>query len=541
MAIRFDVTAQKVTERENLKLRDELGASLAISRESERSFREIFNNVPVGIVKIDANLRFIAVNPAYANMLGYSIPELMNMTAIDVTHPDDIAASRNAIPTAEKSDRGLATFEKRYIHKSGRIIWARVTAYRLAPDSSGISKSLSVVEDITAAKAIEKELIDARDQAIASGQAKSQFLANMSHEIRTPLNGILGNLELLNGENLNEEARKSAHDALDSGRVLMGLLNDILNLSKINAGQLVLDPAPFELRDVFQGVEQIYGTGFREKGIHLNISMDAALPCWIVGDSLRLRQIINNLTSNALKFTSKGIVTIHAAKEDHDFVKITIADSGIGISEENIRKLFTPFTQADSGTTRRFGGTGLGLSISRELARLMGGDVTLTSQEGVGTKFTVRIPFPSCEAPIESAPTETDIENKEIPSLHILVAEDNPVNQALTRRVLEKLGHRVVIAENGEIAMRFLGDTPFDVILMDCQMPVMDGYEATKRIIERMGPRRPRIVALTANAFKEDQERCLAAGMDYYLSKPVARAQLESILYKIVSEQRKSA
>jgi two-component system, sensor histidine kinase SagS len=457
------------------------------------------------------------------------------MTMPQLTHPDDRVASTNVAVHVRDNGTDVKRFEKRYLHKSGRIVWARITAHRLDHDSSQEKRTLSVVEDITTARAIERELVEARDQAIASGLAKTQFLANMSHEIRTPLNGILGNLELLQSDSLLPEQRKCSDDALASGRILLEILNDILNFSKIGAGQTALDPAPFEWRSVFEGIEKTYGSVFREKGVQLELITEPSVPVWLLGDSLRLRQIVNNLVSNALKFTEKGKVSVHAAMGASDYLHIMIKDTGIGISTENIGKLFTPFTQADSSTTRRFGGTGLGLSISRELSRLMGGDISIESADGVGTTFTVCVKLPACDAPVGGTTGAATTAGEPVRPMRILVAEDNLINQGLTRRILEKAGHTVVIASNGDEALQAMTKSTFDVILMDCQMPVMDGFEATSRIIALYGDKRPPIIALTANAFKEDEERCLAVGMDHYLSKPLAKKQLDAILCKIAA------
>jgi signal transduction histidine kinase/CheY-like chemotaxis protein len=383
------------------------------------------------------------------------------------------------------------------------------------------------------ARHIEVELIEARDLAVAASAARSQFLANMSHEIRTPLNGILGNLEILHSEAMSTEHKKCTDDALSSGQILLGLLNDILDFSKIDSGHMKLDIGPFDVRHVAHSVEKTYGQVFKDKGVALEVTIDPAVAQWLVGDSLRIRQILNNLVSNGLKFTKHGSVSVKVSAGQDDRILIAVSDSGIGIAEQNIQKLFKPFIQAESGTTRRFGGTGLGLSISQQLVKMMDGDIVIKSEEGKGTTFTVSMQLPASQAPVDVIKESGLNAIGVVPPLRILVAEDNLINQTLMKRLLDKSGHTVVIANNGEEVLLQLKAGVFDMIFMDCQMPVMDGYEATSKVIELYGSKRPKIIALTANAFKEDQERCLAVGMDYYLSKPIVKTKLDEILLEI--------
>ena len=389
------------------------------------------------------------------------------------------------------------------------------------------------------AKNIELELIEARDLAVAATAARSQLLANMSHEIRTPLNGILVNLEFLHDEITTVDKKKSVDDALSSGQILLRLLNDILDFSKIESGFMILDLAPFDLVQVIQSLENSFGNVSNDKGLALKMTIEPDVANWVHGDSLRIRQILNNLVSNALKFTAHGAVSVRVSVGSHDNIIFEVSDSGIGIAAHNIKKLFKPFIQAESGTTRKFGGTGLGLSISLQLATLMGGDITLESEEGKGTTARLTARLPACRAPSEVMTQSVLVDFGIVPPLRILVAEDNLINQSLMKRLLLKSGHTVVIANNGEEALVHLLNGVFDVIFMDCQMPVMDGYVATSKIIELYRESRPIIIALTANAFKEDQDRCFAVGMDLYLSKPINKLKLHEILLEARNRIRK--
>jgi PAS domain S-box-containing protein len=499
--------------------------------QSEASLREVFDSVPVGIVKVDQDLRILACNPAYASITGYSQSELLTMNALDLTHPEDARASLDLARRGMNPTLGTMSLEKRYVRKDGAEVWARITSHALDSDANHSRCVLSLVEDITEERRINAELLEAKDRAVAASLARTQFVANMSHELRTPLNGIVGNLDLLASEVVAPPAKQSLEHARTSVSLLLSILNDILDFSKIDAGRLTLEAAPFDLHRALNSVGGTYRAAFDEKGVALEVVVSGDTPQWVVGDGLRLRQILNNLVSNALKFTAQGQVTLRASTSADGALEFSVTDTGIGMSSKNLDKLFSPFTQAESSTTRRFGGTGLGLSISRALTRMMGGDIAVRSVEGQGSRFVFGLRLPACQPPVVA--TLVPRVQEQVPPLRILVVEDNLINQLLIRRLLEKGGHQVVIAADGQEALAHVAGDRFDVVLMDCQMPVMDGYEATRRIVAEVGPVRPLIIALTAHAYQEDRERCLAAGMDEYLSKPVSQAALDSILARV--------
>jgi len=383
------------------------------------------------------------------------------------------------------------------------------------------------------------ELMRAKEKAEYATYSKSIFLANMSHEIRTPLNGIIGMSEILSTTPLSEEQRDYLNSIKLSGEDLLIIINDILDFSKIEAGQLQMEKVSFSLIEQMENVFKMLRIKADEKGIGLHMKVDDDVPAYIISDPLRLKQVLINLLNNALKFTEKGSVSLFVSKvsqhHNQTVIKFNIVDTGIGISDQDKGKMFQEFTQADSSTTRKHGGTGLGLTISKKLAELMGGEIGLESQLHVGSSFWFTIATEVGEAP--EVTDETDIRIDLPKNIKILLAEDNIINQKVSSIMIKQLGFHCDIAENGEVALELHDKNHYDIIFMDILMPVMDGLEATQQIRKIENQQNTgettTIIALTANAFKEDIDNYLNSGMNYYLSKPLRKKDVLDVFRQI--------
>ncbi|MEI6413839.1 MAG: PAS domain S-box protein [Pseudomonadota bacterium] len=515
------------------------------THQRERELDAIIENLPLMLFVKDAKeLRFVRFNQAGEKLLGYPREALLGKNDYDffpAEQADFFTAKDREVLTGSGA---VEIAEEPIMTPHGtKLLHTRKIAIN-GPDGQP-RFLLGISEDITSLKLAEKQLREineqltiARDKSDRANQAKSEFLANMSHEIRTPMNAILGLSEVLARSPMTMDQQDCVDKVLASGRALMGILNDILDYSKVEAGRLELEQAGFSLDSLMKDLVTIVSINAAAK--HLKIRVDAVpgVPLWLVGDRLRLQQILINLTGNAVKFTETGevvvtvsVVSVATRPEGRVVLHFEIRDTGIGIDGDVLSQLFTPFTQADSSTTRRFGGTGLGLAISRQLVKLMGGEIGVESVIGQGSIFWFTAPLVAGEAPAGgSEDTPSRMPLRALAGLSILVVEDNPINQDVARRLLEMAGAEVVVAENGLEAINRLKipSARFDLVLMDIQMPVMSGYEATRHLRADLGLRDLPVIALTAGVMASDRQEALAAGVNDFLPKPFEVEQLIS-------------
>ena len=468
---------------------------------------------------------------------------------------DDSLSARNFLKRVHPEDRGIVfdlirssirsrgraenverDFEVRLKDNGGSIRHVRgALEARFGRLEEQVSLT-ATLQDVTREVASVRALEAARDEADRANGAKSEFLAMMSHELRTPMNGVLGMLDALSDDHLTKPQEKLVAVAHQSARALLVILNDILDMSKIEAGKLVLEENVFELHSMVGVVGSLYRQEAEDKEITLDWNIDRSCPNWLVGDGVRLRQVLLNLVSNAVKFTAKGGVQIKVRELTKDesgrsVLRIVVTDSGVGIPDEKRDHVFAPFDQLDRSYARRFGGTGLGLAISKTLVELMGGTIDFTSDVGFGTAFWCDIPFARALAPERLTSFEQVVQPT---GLDILVAEDDATNQLVARLVLEALGHRPTIVADGHAAVSFAARTRYDVILMDISLPGLDGIEATRQIRSGDGlSKETTIFAVSAHTMASDIENCLKAGMDDFVSKPIDRAKLAGLLQTI--------
>ncbi len=549
----FQAIARDISKRK--KMENELQA--------QRDFgQQIMANLGQGLTVVGADGLFEYVNPAYARMLGYTEAELLGQDPTTFTHPDDLdalLAARNQRKTGETT-----TYETRLVQKDGGALYALLTGVPRWVNGRSAG-SVTVITDLTERKLMEQEILHARDHALELSNLKSQFVANMSHEIRTPLNGVIGMTELLAETPLDEEQLEFVEIIRTSSDALLSIINNVLDFSKISEDKLDLEMQPVNVRQVLEEAIDIVSPRVARKNVEIAYVVAYEAPIVILGDVGRLRQILVNLLSNAVKFTEAGEITISVMNHQHQDgrpqIHFAVKDTGIGIPQEAVERIFQSFSQVDASTTRKYGGTGLGLAISQHLCKKMGGQMWVESHLGEGSTFhfTIDAVTPAEYVPVSlpelpelaqqtalwdmmlpdtavsgaealAAPGKQQ-EPSSTSSARILLAEDNPINQQVALSILEHLGFQADVAANGLEVLAALERQPYDVILMDIQMPEMDGLETTRQICARLPEgKRPYIIAMTANAVKGDRERYLATGMNHYISKPVRIAAIAEAL-----------
>jgi PAS domain S-box-containing protein len=551
-------------------------------RESEKRLQTIMESLPAGVCIIDAITKEILdINPAAVRMAGLTRDQMVGRTCHRFICPAELGKCpiTDLGQGVDNSERTLlsAQGEKKPILKS-------VIPVNLNGRPCLIESFVDITQRMQVEERLKRSQIDLAEtnrqlegaiahanrlalQAEVANAAKSEFLANMSHEIRTPMNGVIGMSGLLIDTELTAEQRRYVEIVRTSAHSLLAIINDILDFSKIEAGKLDLETLDFDLPTTLDELSEMLALRADEKGLEFTCRVDSGVPCQLRGDPGRLRQILINLAGNAIKFTSAGQVSIQVSlvpsASAHSLLRFEVKDTGIGIPADKLGQLFEGFVQADRSVTRKFGGTGLGLAISKRLARMMGGDIGVDSQEGRGSRFWFTARFEAGTEAHRTQPARPDCLSEGLatavggshpgrpspsPALHhptvssadprkvrILLADDNATNQAVAMAMLERLGYRADAVANGLEAIRALSQIPYDLVLMDVQMPEMDGLEATRRIRDpKTGLPQPRIpiIAMTAHAMKGDQDMCLAAGMDDYLAKPVQSSQLSKVLQR---------
>lgn len=486
----------------------------------------------------------------WSQMLGFSPQEIGD--SVDMwgclVHPEDFAAATQKLEAhlAGASENYQAAFRMKTKQGDWRWIQARGKVVARASDGSPVRVAGTHL-DVTEQKELARALADARDAALAASKAKSAFLASMSHEIRTPMNGIIGISELLLEGSVDQQQRAYAEIIRDSSEALLTIVNEVLDFSKIEAGEMSIDYQPVDLHAVLRQAADLFSVAAKRKNVAVNLEITPDVPTNVSADAGRLRQVLVNLLGNALKFTSCGSVSLCCRtvpnSSQHSSIEFEISDTGIGMEPAVLTTLFRPFIQADATTSNRYGGTGLGLAISKQLVELMHGSIQVTSVAGKGTTFRVLLPLQQSTLPRRHlGKVEIDAQISGLCRAHILVAEDDLINQTVIKHMLTRLGHTVDIVSDGQKAVEATRSTEYDVILMDCQMPEMNGYEAARLIRQRYGSvDRPPVIALTANAMATDRQDCIDAGMDDYIAKPVSLRTLTKVLDPWLLRTRETA
>lgn len=517
------VTAQDITD---------LVVARNKAEKSETRLRYVLEATGEGIWDWDITTSRVTNNTSWCRMFGYPDDEIEHHIEdfSGLLLDDDKPAVMQALDDCLAGRTDTYYHEHRMQRLDGEIIWVLDRGQVVERDGRGRPlRMVGSASNITERKQAEFALQEAKEVAEAANRSKSDFLANMSHEIRTPLSAILGLANIGKRDSENEQGRGCFDQILQSGEHLLRVINDILDFSKIEAGKLSLEVTPFAFVPTIEEAINMIADKAQNKSLSLRVNFGDSLPAWVIGDAFRLRQILLNLLSNALKFTERG--TLSVTTEWHDGIaRISVKDTGIGMDETQISRLFTPFEQEDSSTTRKYGGTGLGLNICQSLISMMGGNFSVNSERGVGSEFVFSVNLPQAAAPASQTAAESGSDEQTMSGMRILAVEDVEINQMVLEDILISIGAEVVLAENGQQALDILANNAaaFDVVLMDIQMPVMDGLEATRHI-KKNWPDLP-VIGLTAHALVEEKQKSFDAGMSHHLTKPINTNELISVL-----------
>lgn len=500
----------------------------------------------------DNHLEIVYVNKSFTELTGYSFDEVVGKSPKFLKGPKTDRETLNRVRNAMATRKPI-TVELLNYNKDGGEYWVELNLNPIfCPDTMECPYFLATERDITERKNAESQLLKAIQKAEAATKAKSDFLANMSHELRTPMNGILGLAEILQGIEISGEVRECVDAIHSSGMSLLSILNDILDLSKIEAEELEIEKYPFRSHEILKNIKDLTSLTAGQKNLSYDIQVNMNVPEWLMGDGKRIQQVMFNLIGNALKFTETGGVTLSVdwkQKDGKHNLLLQVQDTGIGIPDEFQQHLFNKFSQADTSISRKFGGTGLGLAITKYLVEMMNGSITFTSKMNYGTTFFVSIPIE--EAPQQdifrrevNVLQENALEGVDLANINALIVEDHPINQMLVQKWLKKLGLKNIdSALNGFESLTLLRNNTYDFILMDCQMPELDGYETTSLIrdMEKQMNRRTPIIAMTANAMLGEREKCINCGMDDYLSKPLNYSEFRTCIAKWIGAKAEAA
>ncbi len=510
-------------------------------------FDVLFENNHLMMHSINKDGVLLRVSRNWAQTLGYNPDEMIGKKSIDfLTEESRTLARDTTIPRfIDTGITNLTPYD--FVRKDGSALPILLSAVAVYDPDGAFVRSLAFIFDNSEATQAQRALEAKAQEAAEANATKSRFLASMSHEIRTPMNAILGFAHLLQRSELAPRDAKKVDAILGAGETLMSLLTDLLDLSKIEAGQMRIESEPFSLHHLLNDVRDWWSSSAADKGLQFHLSIDEDVPDEIISDDSRIRQILNNYLSNAIKFTSRGSVVFCASVKEPASpatadaptapsltLSFEVEDTGIGLSEEQIAKLFKPFVRADTGFASRGGGWGLGLSICSQIAFLMGGRVGVTSTQGRGSTFFFDLPVAPVEADRETVDGPADAETPDVGEASILIAEDNTLNQVVLRDMLAALGHRAAVVNDGFEAVDAVTDATYDMVLMDIQMPGLDGIGATEQIRSLAGPQRDiPIVAVTANAGTAARDQYLALGMDDYLPKPISLESLAAVIARV--------